>query len=113
MYDNAPWEVREAIARTLHLSPDDPARIKQELQKFSLVNQGLLNGPNSVDKPLLIVNGDLDPLVPVEDMQLLANSGQQTDLWIMGGDAHCFGQYRPIALPKMAEWLQQRLQELE
>jgi hypothetical protein len=55
------------------------------------------------------VNGDLDDLAPVSDLRLLADSGQETDLWIMGGDQHCFGQYRSVVMPKMANWLVKKL----
>ena len=63
-----------------------------------------------VKAPLLIVNGDKDNLVPVSDLHLLADAGRETDLWIMGGDAHCFGQYRSIVMPKMANWLKEKLE---
>jgi hypothetical protein len=59
--------------------------------------------------PTLIVDGDLDNLVPMSDLHLLADSGQETDLWIMGGDQHCFGQYRSVVMPKMASWLVKKL----
>jgi hypothetical protein len=69
-----------------------------------------VNGGEEFDKlPLLIVNGDLDDLAPVSDLHLLADSGQETDLWIMGGDQHCFGQYRSVVMPKMAAWLVSKL----
>jgi hypothetical protein len=45
----------------------------------------------------------------MSDLRLLADSGQDTDLWIMGGDQHCFGQYRSIVMPKMASWLAGKL----
>jgi esterase FrsA len=99
------WEIQEALSAAIHIDRDEPATIKKKMQEFSLVNQGLLNGSDSVRLPTLIVNGDLDDLAPVSDLRLLADSGQETDLWIMGGDQHCFGQYRSIVMPKMAEWL--------
>jgi len=105
------WEIQEALSAAIHVDRDDPAAIQEKMQRFSLVNQGLLNGPDSVKLPTLIVNGDLDDLAPVSDLRLLADSGQETDLWIMGGDQHCFGQYRSIVMPKMADWLTSRLKE--
>lgn len=109
-YDGAPWEIREALAAAFHLQPDDADGINAATNKFSLVRQGLLAGPDSVKDPLLVVDGDKDNLVPVSDLHLLADAGRQTDLWIMGGDGHCFGQYRSIVMPKMAEWLKEKLQ---
>lgn len=106
---NGPWEIQEALATAIHMSRDDPDAIHRNMREFSLVAQGLLNGPNSVRLPTLIVNGDLDDLAPVSDLRLLADSGQETDLWIMGGDQHCFGQYRSVVMPKMANWLFEKL----
>ncbi|MDH3352071.1 MAG: alpha/beta hydrolase [Gammaproteobacteria bacterium] len=104
-----PWEIQEALSAAIHIAPDDNDAINQYMLGFSLVTQGLLRGPDSVKRPTLIVNGDLDHLAPVSDLRLLADSGKETDLWIMGGDQHCFGQYRSIVMPKMANWLAQKL----
>jgi esterase FrsA len=106
---NGPWEIQEALSAAIHMSRDDPDAIHRNMREFSLVEQGLLKGPDSVKLPTLIINGDLDDLAPVSDLRLLADSGQETDLWIMGGDQHCFGQYRSIVMPKMADWLVRKL----
>jgi len=105
-----PWEIREAMAAAVQMPVEDYDAVARNMQGFSLVAQGLLNGPDSVKVPLLVIDGDLDNLVPVSDLRLLADSGRQTDLWIMGGDQHCFGQYRSIAMPKMADWLWKKLE---
>ena len=106
---NGPWEIQEALSTAIHMPQDDPEAIHRQMQEFSLVKQGLLKGPDSVKLPTLIVNGDLDDLAPISDLRLLADSGPETDLWIMGGDQHCFGQYRSIVMPKMANWLVEKL----
>ena len=106
---DGPWEIQEALSAAIHIARDDADAIHQYMQGFSLVNQGLLGQADSVKLPTLIVNGDLDDLAPVSDLRLLADSGQETDLWIMGGDQHCFGQYRSVVMPKMANWLVQKL----
>jgi esterase FrsA len=103
------WEIQEALSAAIHIAPEDTQAINEYMQGSSLVTQGLLKGPNSVKVPTLIVNGDLDDLAPVSDLRLLADSGQETDLWIMGGDQHCFGQYRSVVMPKMADWLADKL----
>lgn len=108
IYDG-PWEIQEALAAAIHMSRDDPEAIYRNMQKFSLVDQGLLSAAADVMRPTLIVNGDLDNLAPVSDLRLLADSGRETDLWIMGGDQHCFGQYRSVVMPKMANWLAEKL----
>ncbi len=108
MTDRA-WEIQEALAAAIHLDPGDTEAINQYMEEFSLLKQGLLKTDNSVRLPTLIINGDLDNLAPISDLRLLADSGQETDLWIMGGDQHCFGQYRSIVMPKMANWLVQKL----
>lgn len=104
-----PWEIQEAMATAVHMPRDNADAIQQNMLGFSLVTQGLLKGPDSLKVPTLVVNGDLDNLVPMSDLHLLADSGQETDLWIMGGDQHCFGQYRSIVMPKMASWLLEKL----
>ncbi len=103
------WEIQEATAAAIHKSPDDVDAINEYMQGFSLVKQGLLTTDHSVTRPTLIINGDLDNLAPISDLRLLADSGQETDLWIMGGDQHCFGQYRSVVMPKMANWLVKKL----
>jgi esterase FrsA len=108
MTDRA-WEIQEALAAAIHLDPGDTEAINQYMEEFSLVKQGLLKTDSSVRLPTLIINGDLDNLAPISDLRLLADSGQETDLWIMGGDQHCFGQYRSVVMPKMANWLVQKL----
>jgi hypothetical protein len=94
----------------VHIDPEATDALDENMLGFSLVRQGLLNGPDSLKTPTLIVNGDLDNLAPVSDLRLLADSGRETDLWIMGGDQHCFGQYRSVVMPKMADWLMKKLE---
>ena len=108
MTDRA-WEIQEALAAAIHLSPDDTQTINKTMEGFSLVKEGLLTSDHSVVVPTLVINGDIDNLAPVSDLRLLADSRQETDLWIMGGDQHCFGQYRSIVMPKMANWLAKKL----
>lgn len=108
IYDG-PWEIQEALSTAIQMPRDHSDAIKQDLLQFSLVTQGLLQGPDSLKVPTLVVNGDLDNLVPMSDLHLLADSGRETDLWIMGGDQHCFGQYRSVVMPKMADWLVKKL----
>jgi esterase FrsA len=108
IYDG-PWEIREALATAIHMPQDNADAIHTYMRSFSLLDQGLIDGPDSVKRPLLVVNGDLDDLAPVSDLKLISDSGRETDMWIMGGDQHCFGQYRSIVMPKMATWLTDRL----
>lgn len=108
MTDRA-WEIQEALASAIHLAPDDTETINKTMEGFSLVKQGLLTSDHSVVVPTLVINGDVDNLAPVSDLRRLADAGQETDLWIMGGDQHCFGQYRSIVMPKMANWLAEKL----
>ena len=105
-----PWEIKEAMSAAIHVPREDADAVQQKMLGFSLLRQGLLKGPDSLVVPTLVVDGDLDNLVPMSDLHLLADSGQQTDLWIMGGDQHCFGQYRSIVMPKMAQWLVKKLE---
>jgi esterase FrsA len=108
-FRNTSAEIKEALSAAIHIPAADVDESMDYIAGFSLVEQGLLNGPDSLKVPTLIVNGDLDDLAPVSDLRLLADSGHDTTLWIMGGDQHCFGQYRSIVMPKMAAWLESKL----
>ena len=107
---NRAWEIQEAMSSAVHIDPEATDALDENMLGFSLVRQGLLTGPDSLKTPTLIFNGDLDNLAPVSDLRLLADSGLETDLWIMGGDQHCFGQYRSVVMPKMADWLMKKLE---
>ena len=109
-FTNRAWEIQEAMGSAVHIDPEETDALNEMMLGFSLVRQDLLKGPDSLLTPTLIVNGDLDDLAPVSDLRLLADSGRETDLWIMGGDQHCFGQYRSVVMPKMATWLTKKLE---
>jgi esterase FrsA len=102
-------EIKEALSAAIHIPAEDVDETMNYIAEFSLVEQGLLDGSDSLKVPTLIVNGDLDDLAPVSDLRLLADSGQDSTLWVMGGDQPCFGQYRSIVMPKMASWLASKL----
>jgi pimeloyl-ACP methyl ester carboxylesterase len=47
--------------------------------KMSLINQGLIDKPSS---PTLLVNGELDSQVPIEDLHLLLRRGSPKEAWV-------------------------------
>ena len=47
--------------------------------KMSLINQGLIDKPSA---PTLLINGELDSQVPIEDLHLLLRHGSPKEAWV-------------------------------
>lgn len=54
-------------------------QLKERLPELSLKKLGLIGKPTS---PMLLLNGALDSLIPVEDLMLLLRNGTAKDAWI-------------------------------
>ena len=68
-------------------------------ERLSLLDQGLLDGPNA---PLLLVNGRLDQQCPVADIDLLLDHGQPKAVRMFPG-GHM--GLTPRTLPTIIDWL--------
>jgi hypothetical protein len=75
---------------------------------MSLGEQGLLKKP-ARQAALLSINGDQDPLVPIEDLFIISKSGIQQDEWVYEGDGHCAPNNLKEHAPKAATWLKAHL----
>ena len=86
------------------LQESDYAEFVARSAGFSLVNQGLLSGPDKTEVPLLVINTTDDDIAPPSDMELLAASAPNSELMYMGEGGHC-GE-KGLMLSMMSPWLE-------
>jgi esterase FrsA len=79
---------------------------------MSLDKQGLLTRPER-QAALLSINGDLDELVPIEDLYIISDRGIEQEQWVYEGDRHCATEHLEEYAPKAAAWLKQHLSRAE
>lgn len=103
-YHHAAQETMAALTQAVHVQRGDFPTLIKTIRSYSLIDEGLIGGDHKIKTPMLVANGDQDPLVPVSDMKALAASGENSDLWILGGSGHCAGGYGPVLYPKIADW---------
>lgn len=75
---------------------------KRLLQTFSLKEQGLLDRPDCA--PLLAVNGDCDPYIPRDDVQVFG-AYPSARVWLLRGLGHCAAEASIRVVPGMLAWL--------
>ncbi len=75
---------------------------------MSLGEQGLLKKPER-QAALLSINGDQDPLVPIDDLYIVSKSGIKQEEWVYAGDGHCAPNNLKEHAPKAAAWLKEHL----
>ncbi|WP_273014045.1 alpha/beta fold hydrolase [Hyphomonas sp.] len=100
-----------AFAHRIGADPSNPDQVASSIRQFSLVEQGLIGQGQTIKTPLLVMNGGRDPLSPIKDLQLLANSAETSELWVMGMAGHCARDYFEPAVTDVAEWLWQYASE--
>lgn len=83
-------------------------QLAAKASSFSLKKQNLLIEPDS-QAALLSINGDQDPLVPIDDLYIISNSGIKQEVWIYKGDGHCAPQNMKTYIPKAANWLMNQI----
>ncbi len=86
------------------------AELITHLEPFSLKEQGLFV-PAERQGALLSINGDQDPLVPIEDFYIISRNGIEQEEWVYAGDGHCAPASFPEHIPRSAAWLRARLTE--
>jgi esterase FrsA len=89
---------------------DDLDRRVQVSAPMSLQRQGLLKKPEW-QATLLSINGDQDPLVPIDDLYLISQSGIEQEQWVYEGDGHCAHKNMKQYAPKAAAWLKAHLSQ--
>ena len=96
-----PFELAETLAAAFGLrSYEDWVRTAPGL---SLLDQGVLDRPSA---PLLLVNGVLDSIFPVQDMYVLLEHGDPKVARLFADEAHMGGAQ---AMPTIVEWLAEQL----
>lgn len=75
---------------------------------MSLGSQNLLTKPER-QAPLLSINGDEDPLVPIDDLYIISKSGIEQEEWVYEGDGHCAPNNMEEHAPRAASWLKRHL----
>ncbi len=96
-----------AFAHRIGADVSDPAEVSRSVKRFSLVEQGLIGKGPTIETPLLVMNGGRDFLAPIHDLELLADSAETSELWVMGMAGHCARDYFEPAVTDVAEWLWQ------
>jgi len=88
-----------------------PMKTEQMLtlaKPFSLDRDGFLQNPR-YQAALLSINGDQDPLLPIDDLYLISKKGIKQDEWVFKGSGHCAIDEMPEWGPKAAVWMRNHL----
>jgi len=101
--------IANAMRADLNTSMENKVAMSKPM---SLQEQGLLKKPER-QAALLSINGDKDPLVPIDDLYIISKSGVQQDEWVYAGDGHCAHKNQKEYAPKAAAWLKQHLSKNE
>ena len=99
--------VADRVGLPLPLAESDYVDLAARVNRFSLVDQGLVSGTDKAKVPLLVINTTDDPIAPVSDMELLAASAEMSEVIYMGEGGHCGEQDQMLA--KVIPWLESQL----
>ena len=104
------------VATIAHAMGEDPdagfKAMVENAKPMALSAQGLLKKPER-QAALLSINGDQDPLVPIEDVYVISENGIEQDQWVYEGDGHCASENTKEHAPKAAAWLKMHLTAAE
>ena len=95
----------ENLLRRIGVRDSSVAAAQEVLAPFSLFSSGLIGQGKTITTPLLVANGTRDGLIPASEAELLHNSAEVSDLWLLGSGDHCANEYLPVALPQLADWI--------
>ncbi len=103
-----PMGARIALSRVMGLEPRaEPQEFQTRLSALSLVAQGLL--PTTQHAPLLSLNGELDELVPITDLEFLGQNGVKQDRLVFAHDRHVASRHWSLHESFVANWFAHRL----
>lgn len=85
------------------LQSADTVQLTKRIRKFSLIEQGFVNGETRAAVPVLAINTDDDGVAPPEDLEALIASAETGELVFTGSGGHC-GSRIPI-VAKSVPWL--------
>ena len=92
----------------MHMNPEGALRTLASLRALSLVEQGILK-PTPGQAPILNINGDQDPLIPLADLHVVRERGVIQDELLYEGDGHCAPRNLSDHLPKSIKWLREKM----
>jgi len=98
-----PWALAHALGRSD--LPDEHA-LGALIEAFSLRHQGLLH--DRLDVPLLVVNGDRDPYVPLADTTVFRHF-EHSEVIVLRDAWHCAGDRFIRVAPFLIAWLSSHL----
>ncbi|OPY30111.1 MAG: fermentation/respiration switch protein [Methanocella sp. PtaU1.Bin125] len=102
-----PGYYKLALSSAMGYDPADFDKALGILGEFSLLKCVDLR---RIDIPLLSVNGSNDPVVPIEDLFIIAEEGGvKQDEWVFQEDGHCAPHRFPEWMPRAVDWLANRL----
>lgn len=103
-----PLGTKMALARVQGIDlRTNPDQLTAALKRLDLVAQGLL--PASRSAPLLSVNGELDELVPIADLDVLSDYGVRQDRLKFADDRHVASRNWRLHEGFVADWLGRKL----
>ncbi len=92
----------------MHQNPEGALETIKSIKALSLVHQGILK-PTPHQAPILNINGDQDPLIPIEDFHIVRQRGVLQDELLYEGDGHCAPNNMSGHVPKSIAWLKTKL----
>jgi esterase FrsA len=92
-----------ALSCAMGYDPADFEKALGVLANFSLLKRVDLR---RIDIPLLSINGSTDPVVPIEDLFILAEEGAvRQDEWVFQEDGHCAPRRFHEWMPRAVDWM--------
>lgn len=96
-----------ALASAMGYDPADFEKALGILGDFSLLKRVDLR---RIDVPLLSINGASDPVVPIEDLFIIAEEGGvKQDEWVYQEDGHCAPHNFRVWMPRAVDWVANRI----
>jgi esterase FrsA len=92
-----------ALSCAMGYQPGDFEKALGALTDFSLLKSVDLK---RIDIPLLSINGSNDPVVPIEDLFIIAEEGSvKQDEWVFQEDGHCAPHRFSEWMPRAVDWI--------
>lgn len=104
--DKLPGFMKKTLAFDLGLDPKKPEEVQKGLDglpEYSLLKERRLQ---DVVCPVLSINGDGDPWVPIDDLFILREEGGiAQEEWVYREDGHCAPYHYKEWMPRAVDWL--------
>jgi esterase FrsA len=102
-----PGYYKLALSCALGYDPGDFDKALGALTDFSLLKSVDLR---RITSPLLSINGSNDPVVPIEDLFIIAEEGGvKQDEWVFQEDGHCAPHRFSEWMPRAVDWMANNL----